>query len=94
MVETGVYIQKSFERQLKVPVILTGAMAPLGFEGSDGQQTSLKACWRRSYFAVESLSSFLGRYTRLTRHAKIESGTRSFRFRNDCGQLSSDIRFQ
>jgi L-asparaginase len=38
MVETGVYIQKLFEHQLKIPVILTGAMTPLGFEGSDGLQ--------------------------------------------------------
>jgi L-asparaginase len=37
MVETGVYIQKAFP-ELQVPVILTGAMTPLGFEGSDGQQ--------------------------------------------------------
>jgi L-asparaginase len=37
MVETGVYIQKTFP-QLNVPVILTGAMTPLGFEGSDGLQ--------------------------------------------------------
>ena len=38
MVETGIYIQKLFEHQLKVPIILTGAMTPLGFEGSDGLQ--------------------------------------------------------
>lgn len=38
MVETGLYIQKLFEHHLKVPVILTGAMTPLGFEGSDGLQ--------------------------------------------------------
>jgi L-asparaginase len=38
MIETGVYIQKLFEHHLKVPVILTGAMTPLGFEGSDGLQ--------------------------------------------------------
>lgn len=37
MVETGVYIQKALP-QLSVPVILTGAMTPLGFEGSDGLQ--------------------------------------------------------
>lgn len=37
MVETGVYIQKAFP-QFNVPVILTGAMTPLGFEGSDGLQ--------------------------------------------------------
>lgn len=38
MVETGLYIQKLFEHQLKVPVVFTGAMTPLGFEGSDGLQ--------------------------------------------------------
>jgi L-asparaginase len=37
MVETGLSIQKAFP-QLNVPVILTGAMTPLGFEGSDGLQ--------------------------------------------------------
>ncbi len=37
MVETGRYIQQAFSG-LKVPVILTGAMTPLGFEGSDGLQ--------------------------------------------------------
>jgi L-asparaginase len=37
MVETGVYIQKAFP-ELNVPVVLTGAMTPLGFEGSDGLQ--------------------------------------------------------
>lgn len=37
MVETGVYLKGEFP-SLKVPVILTGAMSPLGFEGSDGLQ--------------------------------------------------------
>lgn len=37
MVETGRYIHERFP-DLQVPVILTGAMAPLGFEGSDGLQ--------------------------------------------------------
>ena len=37
MVETGLYITKAFPK-LSVPVILTGAMTPLGFEGSDGLQ--------------------------------------------------------
>jgi L-asparaginase len=37
MVETGLYIQREFPT-LEVPVILTGAMTPLGFEGSDGLQ--------------------------------------------------------
>lgn len=37
MVETGLFLEKSFP-QLKAPLILTGAMTPLGFEGSDGLQ--------------------------------------------------------
>jgi L-asparaginase len=37
MVETGRYLEKSFPDP-KVPIILTGAMTPLGFEGSDGLQ--------------------------------------------------------
>jgi len=37
MVETGRYLENSFP-DLKVPIVLTGAMTPLGFEGSDGLQ--------------------------------------------------------
>lgn len=37
MVESGLYL-KEFLPQLQVPLILTGAMTPLGFEGSDGLQ--------------------------------------------------------
>lgn len=37
MVETGKVIEAAFP-DLKVPIILTGAMTPLGFEGSDGLQ--------------------------------------------------------
>jgi len=37
MVETGCYLQKAFPA-LKAPIVLTGAMTPLGFEGSDGLQ--------------------------------------------------------
>jgi L-asparaginase len=37
MVETGLYIKQALP-DLGVPVILTGAMKPLGFEGSDGLQ--------------------------------------------------------
>ena len=37
MVDTGRYLEKSFP-ELKIPIILTGAMTPLGFEGSDGLQ--------------------------------------------------------
>ena len=37
MVETGLYIQQAFP-ELTLPIILTGAMTPLGFEESDGLQ--------------------------------------------------------
>jgi L-asparaginase len=37
MVETGLRLQKTLT-DLPVPVVLTGAMAPLGFEASDGLQ--------------------------------------------------------
>jgi L-asparaginase len=37
MVETGLYLQRALPR-LDVPIVMTGAMAPLGFEGSDALQ--------------------------------------------------------
>jgi L-asparaginase len=37
MVETGLYLEKSLG-ELKFPIVLTGAMTPLGFEASDGLQ--------------------------------------------------------
>jgi L-asparaginase len=37
MVESGLYRKRSLPR-VQVPVVLTGAMTPLGFEGSDGLQ--------------------------------------------------------
>jgi L-asparaginase len=37
MVETGLYIKQALPN-LSVPIVLTGAMAPLGFESSDGLQ--------------------------------------------------------
>lgn len=37
MVDTGLYLQRALSK-LEVPVVLTGAMTPLGFEGSDGLQ--------------------------------------------------------
>lgn len=37
MVQTGLYLQRALP-ELKVPIVLTGAMTPLGFEGSDGLQ--------------------------------------------------------
>jgi L-asparaginase len=37
MVQTGLHLRKALP-ELKVPIVLTGAMTPLGFEGSDGLQ--------------------------------------------------------
>ena len=37
MVETGLYLQRALPK-LEVPIVMTGAMAPLGFEGSDALQ--------------------------------------------------------
>ena len=37
MVQTGLYLRRALP-ELKVPIVLTGAMTPLGFEGSDGLQ--------------------------------------------------------
>lgn len=37
MVETGLCLQSALPK-LEVPIVLTGAMAPLGFEGSDALQ--------------------------------------------------------
>ena len=37
MIETGLYLRRSLA-ELQFPIILTGAMTPLGFESSDGLQ--------------------------------------------------------
>jgi L-asparaginase len=50
MVETGLFLEKAFPN-LKAPIILTGAMTPLGFEGSDGLQNLTE-----SLFAARLLS--------------------------------------
>lgn len=49
MVQTGLYLKQSLN-DLKAPVVLTGAMTPLGFEGSDGLQNLTE-----SLFAVRIL---------------------------------------
>lgn len=50
MVESGVLIEKSLP-DIKVPIILTGAMMPLGFERSDGLQNLTE-----SLFAARTLA--------------------------------------
>jgi len=49
MVQTGLHLKQSLP-ELKVPIVLTGAMTPLGFEGSDGLQNLTE-----SLFAVRIL---------------------------------------
>ena len=50
MVQTGLYLKQALP-ELKVPIVLTGAMTPLGFEGSDGLQNLTE-----SLFAVRILA--------------------------------------
>jgi L-asparaginase len=50
MVQTGLFLKQSLP-DIKVPIVLTGAMAPLGFEASDGLQNPTE-----SFFAVRLLS--------------------------------------
>jgi L-asparaginase len=50
MVQTGLFLKQSLP-DINVPVVLTGAMAPLGFEGSDGLQNLTE-----SLFAVRLLT--------------------------------------
>jgi L-asparaginase len=49
MVQTGLYLKQSLP-ELNVPIVLTGAMTPLGIEGSDGFQNLTE-----SLFAVRIL---------------------------------------
>lgn len=49
MVKTGLYLKQALP-ELTVPIVLTGAMTPLGFEGSDGLQNLTE-----SLFAVRIL---------------------------------------
>jgi len=50
MVQTGLYLQRALP-DLTVPIVLTGAMTPFGFEGSDGLQNHTE-----SLFASRTLS--------------------------------------
>jgi L-asparaginase len=50
MVQTGVFLKQALP-DIKVPIVLTGAVAPLGFEGSDGLQNLTE-----SLFAVRILA--------------------------------------
>jgi L-asparaginase len=50
MIESGQYLERSLHG-LQVPIVLTGAMTPLGFEGSDGLQNLTE-----SLFAVRFLA--------------------------------------
>jgi len=50
MVDTGLYLQRAVG-ELKFPIILTGAMTPLGFESSDGLQNLTE-----SFFAARVLA--------------------------------------
>jgi L-asparaginase len=61
MVETGLYLKNALG-ELKFPIILTGAMTPLGFESSDGLQNLTE-----SFFAARVLPP--GTYVVMHNHA-------------------------
>ena len=50
MVQTGLFLKERLE-SVKVPIVMTGAMTPLGFEGSDGLQNLAE-----SLFAIRLLN--------------------------------------
>jgi L-asparaginase len=60
MAETGVYIQSAFP-DLSVPVILTGAMRPLGFDHSDGLQNLTESLLAARLLAPGVYIAFHGR---------------------------------
>jgi L-asparaginase len=62
MVQTGRYLQQALP-ELKVPIVLTGAMTPLGFDGSDGLQNltgeSLCSSYTKSGYLCRNAQSSL-----------------------------------
>lgn len=50
MVQSGTYLERALP-DLRVPIVMTGAMTPLGFKGSDGLQNLTE-----SLFAIRLLS--------------------------------------
>ena len=48
MVQTGRYLKQALP-DLRVPIVLTGAMTPLGFEASDGLQNLTESLFRCGY---------------------------------------------
>src|SRR6266853_4557468 len=58
MVQTGLYLQRALP-ELRVPIVLTGAMTPLGFEGSDGVQIGLEREGTRRAFGISVGDSLL-----------------------------------
>jgi L-asparaginase len=51
MVETGLFLKKALTDEVRFPIVLTGAMTPLGFESSDGLQNLTE-----SFFASRVLA--------------------------------------
>lgn len=51
MIETGLYLKSRLAGHVKYPIVLTGAMTPLGFESSDGLQNLTE-----SFFASRVLA--------------------------------------
>jgi L-asparaginase len=59
MVQTGLYLQRALP-ELDVPIVLTGAMTPLGFEGSDGLQNLTESLMAVQFLAPGVYAVFHG----------------------------------
>ncbi len=76
MVETGLFLEEAFP-DLKVPIILTGAMTPLGFEGSDGLQNLTESLLAARLLSPASSSSCTARSFPSARRARTKTRPRS-----------------
>src|SRR6185503_19647355 len=76
MVQTGLYLKNSLP-QLQVPIVMTGAMTPLGFEGSDGLQNLTE-----SLFAVRRLDPgiYVGMHNQSFPIARVRKDRETSRF--------------
>ena len=81
MVETGLFLERAFP-DLKIPLILTGAMTPLGFEGSDALQNLTESLFAARCSRPEYLWSCTGRSFRSAKCAKTRTKRRSYGLRS------------
>ncbi len=77
IVETGLYFERALT-ELTVTIVFTGAMTPLGFEGSDGLQNQTESLSPFGCFRRESTSSSTDRSFPSAAFGRIASGVGLF----------------